>query len=431
MNLLNKFNAILNSEAKKRLFLNFISLSVLQGANYIIPLITIPYLFATLGAENFGIIMFAQSVVTFFGLFVNYGFNLSATKEVAINRNDIKKVSEIFSTVTTIKFFFTLIASVVFIVMILSFDKFSNDKFLYLLTFCSIIESILFPIWLFQGMERMKYITIIYTISKVIVAVLIFFLIDKSSDYLLVPIIYFLGSVISGIISLFVIKKYFNINFYIPSFHQVRFQLQEGWHLFISNISINMYRNANILILGFITSSLYVGYYALAEKVIKALQSLMGPLSEALYPYIANKSAKQSVEKSLKDLFKISKYYFFILVAIALLLILFAPFAVKILSGSYTKSIVLDMRILSAAIFFGGFNYLFGIIGLISLGYQKYFSNSVLIAGALNVVLCFVLSPIIKDTGAAISLSISEFVLTILLIIKLISLYKKNIIKNE
>lgn len=192
-----------------------------------------------------------------------------------------------------------------------------------------------------------------------------------------------------------------------------------------------MYRNANILILGFITSSLYVGYYALAEKVIKALQSLMGPLSEALYPYIANKSAKQSVEKSLKDLFKISKYYFFILVAIALLLILFAPFAVKILSGSYTKSIVLDMRILSAAIFFGGFNYLFGIIGLISLGYQKYFSNSVLIAGALNVVLCFVLSPIIKDTGAAISLSISEFVLTILLIIKLISLYKKNIIKNE
>jgi PST family polysaccharide transporter len=416
---------ILNSEAKKRLFSNFISLSVLQAANFIIPLIIIPYLFARLGAEKFGIIMFAQSVVVFFGLFVNYGFNLSATKEIAIHRNNIKKVSEIFSTVTIIKFSFSLIALFVFFIMILCFDKFANYRILYLLTFGSIIESILFPIWLFQGMERMKYITIIYTISKVIVAALILFLIDNSSDYLLVPILYFLGSITSGISSLFVIKKYFNINFYTPSFEQVGFQLHDGWHLFISNISINMYRNANILILGFITSASHVGYYAIAEKVIKAIQSLIGPLSESLYPFIVNKSAKQSVEKSLIDLFKISKYYFVILIVIVVLLVLFAPNVAKTLTGSNVDNIILDMRFLSVAIFFGGYNYLFGIIGLISLGHQKYFSRSVLAAGVLNVVLCFVLSPSIKDIGAAISLSISEFVLTILLTRKLITLYKK------
>lgn len=428
--MIKKFKNLINTDDKKRLFSNFISLSVLQGANYLVPLIIVPYLFATLGTEKFGLIVFAQSLVASFGLFVNYGFNLSATKEIAVNQKDIQKISEIYSTVTVIKSVFALIAFLIFIIMIFTFNKFSDDRILYLLTFGTIIESILFPVWFFQGIEKMKYITITYAISKIIVALLIFIIINDESDYLLVPILYFCGAISSGFISISILFKYFKINFYFPSFQQIKFQLLEGWHLFVSNISINLYRNANILILGFLTTPLFVGYYALAEKVIKALQSLMGPISETLYPFIANKSSKQSIKKSLNDLIKISKYYFFILFAIVIGVLVLAPFAVEILANTYIKSIVLDMRILTVALFFGGFNYLMGIIGLVSLGFQKYFSKSVLIAGFTNVVLCFALSPLIKDTGAAIALSISEFVLTIILFKKLFSLYKLQDLKN-
>jgi polysaccharide transporter, PST family len=429
--LIKKIKNIINTDDKKRLLSNFVSLSVLQGANYLVPLIIVPYLFAVLGTEKYGLIVFAQSLVASFGLFVNYGFNLSATKEIAVHQKNIKKVSEIYSTVTVIKSIFALIALLVFAIMIFTFNKFSDDKTLYLLTFGTIIESILFPVWFFQGMEKMKFITIIYSISKIIVAILIFTVINNASDYLLVPILYFIGSVSSGCISLFVLNKFFKINFYFPSIYQIKYQLQQGWHLFISNVSINMYRNANILILGFITTPLYVGYYALAEKVIKALQALMGPISETLYPYIANKSAKQSIEKSLNDLYKISKYYFFILIPIVLGVVLFSPFAVEILASSYIENIVLDMRILSLALFFGGFNYLFGIIGLISLGHQKYFSKSVVFAGATNIVICLSLSPFFKDTGASISLAVSELVLTTILVYKLLSLNKEQKIENE
>ena len=429
--MINKFKNIINTDNKKRLFSNFISLSVLQVANYLLPLIIIPYLFGVLGTEKYGLIVFAQSLVASFGLFVNYGFNLSATKEIAVHQKNIKKVSEIYSTITVIKSVFALIASLVFVIMIISFNKFSEDRMLFLLTFGTIIESILFPVWLFQGMEKMKFITIIYSISKIIVAILIFTIVNNANDYLLIPVLYFCGSLSSGIISIYILFKYFKIKFYYPSLQQIKFQLHDGWHLFISNVSINLYRNSNILILGFLTTPLYVGYYALAEKVIKALQGLLGPVRKTLYPYIANKSANQSIKKSLENLLKISKYYFFILITITFFVLVLAPFGVEILTNTHVKNIILDIRILTGALFFGGFNYLLGIIGLVSLGFQKYFSRTVMFAGLINVVLCFGLSPILKDTGAAIALTVSEFVLTLLLFNKLYSLFKLQIIENE
>lgn len=424
--MLNKLKSKFQSEERKRLLTNFFSLSALQMVNYILPLIVIPYLFTTLGAEKFGLIVFAQAVVIYFGLFVNYGFNLSATKEISIHRDNVKKISEIYSSVTTIKVIFSLIAFGVFNLMVFSLDRFSEDWKLYLFTFGTIVESILFPIWFFQGMERMKYITIIYTISKIVVTALIFIIIKSSDDYLIVPILYFIGSVSSGVLSIYILLKQFQIKFILPSFDQIVFHLQDGWHLFISNVSINMYRNVNVLILGLMTTTLYVGYYALAEKVIKALQSLMGPVSEALYPYIAKKSANQSLKKSLSDIFKIAKYYSAILGIIFLSILLFAPFLVYLLGGSYIENVILDMRILSFVIFFGGLNYLFGIIGLISLGYKKYFMKSVLFTGMLNVVLCLLFSPMLQDIAAAIALSISEFALLFLLLKKLTVLHKNQ-----
>ena len=426
--MLNKLKSKFQSEERKRLLSNFFSLSALQAVNYLLPLIVIPYLFTVIGVERYGLIVFAQTVVTYFGVFVNYGFNLSATKEISVHRDDTKRISEIYSSVTTIKITFSIITFTAFILMIINIDRLSEDWELYLFSFGAIIESILFPVWFFQGMERMKYITVIYTISKIIVTALIFIVIKNPDDYLIVPILYFTGSVSSGILSIYILLKQFQIKFILPSHDEIIFQLKDGWHLFVSNLAINMYRNTNVLILGLMTSTLYVGYYALAEKTIKALQSLMGPISETLYPFISKKSANQSLKKSLNDLSRITKFYSVLLISLVILILFFAPYIIYILGGSYINNVIIDMRILSVIIFFGGLNYLFGIIGLISLGYKQYFMMSVLFVGFLNVVLCFILTPTLQDAGAAISLSISEFILLLLLFRKLLILNKK--VKN-
>ena len=77
----------MNNE-KKIIAKNYVALLFIQGANFILPLIILPYLVRTLGSEKYGLVMVAQSVALFLTIIVDFGFNISATREVANLKND-------------------------------------------------------------------------------------------------------------------------------------------------------------------------------------------------------------------------------------------------------------------------------------------------------------------------------------------------------
>lgn len=75
---------------------NVIYLAVVQGSNYLLPLLTFPYLVRTLGPENFGIFGFCQATMLYMIMFVEYGFNLTATQSIAKAADSKDKVTSIF-----------------------------------------------------------------------------------------------------------------------------------------------------------------------------------------------------------------------------------------------------------------------------------------------------------------------------------------------
>ncbi len=182
ISILDKIKRLTNTEDKKRLLSNFFSLSVLQGANYILPLITLPYLVRVLGPERYGLIAFAQAFIRYFSILTDYGFNLSATREISIHRNNAQKVSEIFSSVMIIKLGLLFLSFVIMSILVFSFWKFRQDWLIYYLTFGMVVGQVLFPVWFFQGMERMKYITFLNITAKLIFTIAIFVFIRQASD---------------------------------------------------------------------------------------------------------------------------------------------------------------------------------------------------------------------------------------------------------
>ena len=287
--MLNKLKNIANTEDKRRLLSNFFSLSILQTFTYILPLLTLPYLVRVLGSEKFGLVVFAQAFIIFFNILVDYGFNLSATREISVNRENKEKLTEIFSSVMSIKFILIGISFTILSIIIFSFEKFSNNIDLYYLTFLFVIGQALFPIWYFQGLEKMKYITIVNITSKLIFTIAIFIFIQNETDYILVPILNGLGFIIGGILSLWIVHKDFNQKFQVQSFKILLMYFKDSSQFFLSRLSSVGYSNINTFLAGILLSPVFVTYYYLADKAVSVILTLFSPIVQTIYPYLSKK----------------------------------------------------------------------------------------------------------------------------------------------
>lgn len=369
-----------NTQDKKRLLENFLSLGALQIFSYILPLITLPYLVRVLGVDRYGLVMFAQSVIIFFNIIVDYGFNLSATREIAINRGDKKKVTEIYSSVMIIKVLLLIFSFIVLCLAILTFDRFSSDANLYLITFLTVVGQALFPIWYFQGMERMKYITLINLVSRIVFAVAIFLFVHQESDYMLVPFLNGLGACLGSICSLLILKSMIKQEFKWQNYKVVASHFKDSTRFFLSRIAVSIYTSANAVIIGIFTNNTMVGYYSIAEKIYGAIQALYGPVNQALYPYVAKERNVGFYKKLL---------LFICLINTSGVLIAYL-FGDTIFSILFDRQIGIEsieiFHIFLLANLFAVPSVLIGYPFLAALGYTRFTNNSVIIAALYHII---------------------------------------------
>lgn len=340
---------------------------------------------------------------------------MSATREISIHRDNKEKVNEIFSSVMIIKFGLLLLSFIIMSIIIFSFDKFRQDWLIYYLTFGMVIGQVLFPVWFFQGMERMKYITILNILAKLIFTVAIFIFVREVSDYIYVPLLNAVGFIVAGIMALWIVFKDFGIKFVKPNMNTLKMQLKEGWHIFISTVAISLYRNFNVFILGLYTHNIIVGYYSIAERILMAIQSLQVVMGQALFPYFSYKFRYLNLYESIKFMLKYFKVILLFYLILFIITYIFSEKLVFFVSGKIFLTTILDLKIMAIVIIIGGLNYYFGILGLVNLGLSDIFSKIVLIAGLLHIILATILSMLFKDVGTSISLVISESILLVLI----------------
>ena len=408
-------NVFTGSDTRKRLTENFLSLSVLQALNYLLPLITLPYLVRVLGPEKYGLISFAQAFIGYFVILTDYGFNLSATREISINRENEEKVSEIFSSVMIIKFLLGILSFFILGLILLFIPKFKNDWIIYLFTFGTVLGNILFPVWFFQGMENMKWITILNVIARGIFTVLIFVFVHKESDYLNVAIINSLGMLIAGIISLVVVFKNFKVKFIFPKLESIKNQLKEGWHIFVSQVAISGYTNSRIFAVGLFTNNTITGYYTIAEKLMNIVQVFpLASLMQSLYPRLS-KIYSESKERALR-LMKKFQNFTTVGYLIGLPIVYFlAPWIVKLIAGDPYPEVILAFRLLLLAVFFINANA-FRVQFLLVSGKDNVYLKIHIIMGVVGLLLTFLMTYLFSFIGTAISLITIEFIVLILTI---------------
>jgi PST family polysaccharide transporter len=396
------------TEEKKRLAGNIFSLGVLQGANYILPLLTLPYLVRVLGPEYFGLLAFATATILYFMLITDYGFNLSATRQISIHRDDKDKVNEIFSSVMMIKTTLMVVSFGLMSVLVFSIEKFSQHWEVYFITFGMVIGQVLFPVWLFQGMERMKYITYLNIGAKAFFTVCIFIFVQEQADYLFVPLLNAMGFIVAGIWSLYLVKKEFNVRFAWQTAATLKFQLAEGWHVFFSSMAISLYTISTTFILGLFTDNTVVGYFAAADKIVQAVKGINAPISQAIYPLISKK-IHEDKQAGLEFIRKTTWVVGAGMFIISVVLLLLADPIVNLLLGDQFQQSVLLLQIMSFLPLIVLLSGVTCILILFNLGFKKIYTGIYLSAALIGMLVLVVASYFFEAIGITFAMVALEF----------------------
>lgn len=358
----------------KTLIQNISYLSALQAFNMILPLITYPYLIRVLGKETYGLVIFAQAIIVYFLMLVSFGFNVSATKEVSINRYDKKKLSEIVTSVFIIKAGLFLFSISILTTLSLFIPKIEENSALFYLSLWLCLYDILFPVWYFQGIEQMKYITYITLLSRLIFLGLIFVFIHTPQDYLFVPIINGIGAISAGCVSMIIVFYKHKIKFEFPSHKTLLYYLKDSIPIFISSITSKLYVSTNKVLIGIFLTMSDVAYYDLAEKVLNVLKVPQQIIGQAVFPRISMNKDVNFVKKVLYISFLLNMLFF-------VTVLLQGSTIINFLGGSELLPAKHTLHILAAILPIFALGNVLGVQLLIPFGFNGDFTRVIVLSG--------------------------------------------------
>ncbi len=394
-----------------RLVSNFVALTIIQGTNFLLPILVMPHVIEKIGAEGFGMVSIAHAVMIYLSTVSDYGFNLTATRDVALHKSDSDRMSSLFYLVLTSKMLITIMAFVALILLSLFVPFLQQHFLLYLFGFVYVIGQSLLVSWFFQGMEKMQYITIVTLVARLIFVLLVFLFINTRKDHVYFLFFLGIGNIIAGIFSIYLAVRIFKLRFIAPTKGQILNELKEGWHITVSNLSINTYLYTNVLILRIFTNDLIVGYYSIAERIFFAIRQVLGIFSQVIYPRVCQLAIRS--KEQLPIFFK--NIYLNFLAGLAILcagIYIFAPWIVQIFISSKPDLAVLILRILSFVPIIVCLNIpAFQI--LLVFNKKKSYSSILAIGTIVNIAANLVLCNALGAVGTAISIIITELFITI------------------
>ncbi len=319
---------------------NFAWLTLLQVAGYAFPLIAMPYLARTIGVEGFAKVGFAAAIMIWIQTFADWGFNLSATRDVAQNRDNPDKVSYIFSNVLWSRMLLMFVSFVFLSLLVMFVPKMKDNAAVIMVTFLMVPGHIMFPDWFFQAVEKMKYITILNVTMKFLFTIAVFVFIRTPEDYILQPLLNSLSYVICGLVAFYFIVVKWGVRIRRPAFKDMIRTIKGSTDIFINELMPNLYNSFSTMLLGFWGTGSAVGILDGGEKFIFFGKQMLSMLSRAFYPYLSRKIDRHKV-------------YVFVNFTLAVLMCLFlfwgAPLLVRIfLSPEFAASVdVIRIRAVS------------------------------------------------------------------------------------
>lgn len=371
---------------KSKVGKNIAYLSLVQAANYLFPLLTVPHISRALGVPKYGLVEFAMVSVIYFTALVDFSFDVSGTRKMARVRHRPTQVNLLFNSIFFSKLALFAGASLLFVLLLFVVPQFQNHRLLLVAAYLINISYVFYPNWFFQGKEKLGVIALANFSIKLIFTLLVFVLVRDEADYIWVPLSNSIGFIL---VALVVFRYAFHqqpgLHIQFPGFRAMAAVMKDGLSLFFSSLLNKLYALSGLTIAGFFLTAEDLGHYGAANKLYMVMLSMMFyPLHGAIFPHL-NATLQNSKADYLRVFKKVGLLVFSIY-AVGLMVLYFAtPTIVELLFGAEFTEAAHLFRLLIPALFAGIFMHLFTTQGLLTLKFDHWYFRYMLVVAIVAV----------------------------------------------
>jgi PST family polysaccharide transporter len=308
------------------------------------------------------------------------------------------------------------------VAVVMATPKLRPDFPLFCLAYLAVLGDVLFPLWLFQGLQKMENLVWRDLVSKLISLSLVFAFVHRDSDYMLAAGFQFGSTLLAGVVGLCTVPFLTPARWVVPSFQETLTALREGWPVFLSMAGVYLTASTNILILGLKSGPTDVAYYTASSRVVVAMRMLVGPAVTAIYPHMSH-MASAARENAIASLRKYSLVLVAPFLAASLVLFLGATPIIRILgSAKYDPAIPL-LRIMAFGPFLLALQHIYSTFFMLAFGYEKAWSKIIIQSTILNFVVLF---PLIHFMWAPAGVAVTGIIVDVFVAIVTYAFYRRH-----
>lgn len=391
--------------------------------NQLLPLLALPFILGQVGADEFGIMIFTQAIAWYFVVLVEYGFNLTAVRAVAIDRTNPASIrTTLYDVLATKLVLFCLSLFLVSGIILAFFGSSTSTAYHLLIAMTLALGAALQPIWLFQGLEEFGLISVVQVGSRLACFGGIFLFVQDREDAYLAQFLMALPYCVNAVILLPIAVRRFGR----PPRRGLRdwasasiATIRDGFDVFVSQLSTTLFSSTTTVLSGVVLGTTISGYYGLAEKMIRGVAMLTSPIAEALYPRLSTEFASGGAADRWRAFDLVKRVLVIVgaaLLTAGLVIIILADDVARILSfnGAGTSEIQTTLCWLAFVPLLIFVNNIFGVQVLLGLGFKHLYRNAVLASGLLIPVLGCTLPALWGFVGFPIALFAGELLLALL-----------------
>ena len=392
----------------RRILHNASMLSLLSMSGLLFPLITFPYLTRVFSIQSYAVLVFVSATMQYLSTLVNFGFLLSATKQVAQHAKDPSFISQLMSDTILARLLLAAGGVLILCICCLTLPILREHLLFTWLSFGAVCLSCFVTDYIFRGLEKMKEITVRVVTIQTVRTGLLFLLIKSDRDLLWIPILDLISLVLEILLLNLQLRKY-QIKWVVPQLRNAWQYICESFHYFIGKIANTTYGALTTLMVGIMLPQAEIAIWGVAIQLNAAVQQLFYiPVIDAIYPEMTRSKRISLLQTALKWMMPC-------IVIGCILLYLLAPQLILLAAGNKYQAVIPVFRMLLPVLLLAFPVMLIGWPALGAIGKIKQTAQTTWIAGAVQVMsLCvLIVGGIFTLPFLALTRNLTEFTLLI------------------